>query len=100
MSGLTALVPPDTETLTWADETSAASRSDAVFDLDRYIVDTGPFDGVMAFSSGAALATTLLLYKQQKNPVEQRLHPLFKCAIFFSRGIPGDLIDSKVKSFS
>lgn len=42
----------------------------------------------MAFSSGAALAATLLIRKMQQNPIDQHLKPIFKCAIFFCGGIP------------
>ena len=43
----------------------------------------------MAFSSVAALAATILIHKQQ-NQTRGQLYPLFKCAVFFSGGIPGD----------
>lgn len=61
----------------------------ALLDLERYVTEEGPFDGVLAFSSGAALAATLIIKKfrehQGPNP-----NPPFKCAIFLSGGIPFD----------
>ena len=50
--------------------------------------EEGPFDGIIGFSQGAALAATYLLRFSQEKPHE----PLpFKCAIFFSGGVPIDL---------
>jgi predicted esterase len=43
----------------------------------------------MAFSQGASLAATLMIRTSQQG-AEGRIHPPFKCAIFFSGGIPGD----------
>lgn len=59
-------------------------------DLEDYIATEGPFDAVMAFSQGAGLAATLMIRKLLQEPAQQRINPLFKCAIFFSGGIPGD----------
>lgn len=44
----------------------------------------------MAFSEGAGLAAMLMIHKVQCSPMEQHLHPVFKCAIFFSGGVPAD----------
>jgi predicted esterase len=47
----------------------------------------GPFDGVIGYSQGASLAAMYLIQQSQKNPTA----PLpFKCAIFFSGGVPLD----------
>lgn len=53
-------------------------------DLKSYIAAEGPFDGVMAFSNGAALAATLLIGSQKASSSP------FKCAVFLSGGIPFD----------
>lgn len=58
----------------------------ALNDLTRYIEVRGPFDGVVAFSQGAALVSTLLVRESQM--VTNRTP--FKLAIFFSGGIPAD----------
>jgi hypothetical protein len=55
----------------------------------------GPFDGVIAFFSGAALAASLLIAKEKENSFLQRTKPVFKCAIFFSGGIPATIDDNK-----
>lgn len=45
----------------------------------------------MAFSEGAALAAMLMIRKaQQQDSVSQHLRPLFRCAVFFSGGVPAD----------
>lgn len=88
--GLSDLVSSGTETFTYADETSAASCAKALTDLETYVAEYGPFDGVIAFSNGASLAATLIIHKQQSCGFEQNEGPVFKCAIFFSGGIPGD----------
>lgn len=69
---------------------SVSSCTAALDDLEDYIAAEGPFDGVMAFSQGAGLAATLMVRKLLQEPMQQRLNPLFKCAIFFSGGLPGD----------
>ena len=52
------------------------------------MAETGPYDGVIAFSEGAALVASLLIYKIRQNGRQQRLFPLFKFAIFFCGGVP------------
>jgi pimeloyl-ACP methyl ester carboxylesterase len=68
------------------DRSSAASCLAAVNNLERYIAVQGPFDGVIAFSQGCALASTLLvrLARTAGSAVP------FKVAIFFSGGVPAD----------
>ena len=61
----------------------------ALDDLSAYIATDGPFDGVMAFSQGAGLAASLMLRDLQQTPQTHEA-PLFKCAIFFSGGVPAD----------
>lgn len=83
-------LPPGTETFTYADEDSPESCWEALADLREFVDSEGPFDGVMAFSIGAALAAMLLIQEHQETPIQQQLKPIFKCAIFFSGGIPCD----------
>lgn len=45
----------------------------------------GPFDAVMGFSQGAALACTMLIDHARRNPGSP---PLFKCAVFICAGVP------------
>lgn len=72
------------------DKQSLESARQALDDLDTYVSREGPFDGVMAFSEGARAAATLLVHKMQQNPKQARRYPIFKCAVFFSGGVPGD----------
>lgn len=74
----------------YAEETSAESCLKAIDDLEDYVRSDGPFEGVMAFSQGAGLAATLMIRKYKKDPIGQRLSPLFKCAIFFCGAVPED----------
>ena len=53
-----------------------------------YIVENGPFDGVMAFSQGAGLAASLLIHQMQKDAHKAHLHPVFSCPVIFSGGVP------------
>ena len=62
----------------------------ALDDLDAYITEEGPFDAVLAFSQGAALAATFIIRKFNQDPKQQHINSVFKCAIFISGGIPRD----------
>lgn len=81
---------PGEECFRYVDENSPASSIKAMTDLKSYIAEAGPFDGVMAFSEGASLAASLIIQKLQEDRRQQQLYPLFKCAIFFSGGVPLD----------
>lgn len=59
---------------------------DALNNLERYIELEGPFDGVIAFSQGGALASTLLVRQARRSPTID----IFKIAIFFSGGLAAD----------
>ena len=76
--------------LQYADDTSSESCLKALSDLETYIVEDGPFDGVMAFSQGAGLAASLLIHQMQKDAHKAHLYPVFSCAVFFSGGAPKD----------
>ena len=84
--------PANDEYFTYLDPYSAESRRKALADLENYVAEEGPFDGVMAFSLGAALAATFIIRKLQANPLERRTSLPFKCAIFLSGGIPFDYL--------
>ncbi|KAF3935027.1 hypothetical protein ABW20_dc0104424 [Dactylellina cionopaga] len=76
----------DEEYFAYYDPWKSESMYAALLDLERYIEVEGPFDGIIAFSLGAAMSSSLLLGRaassggKWKNP--------FKCAIFFAAGIP------------
>jgi len=47
------------------------------------VMDTeGPFDGIIGYSEGATIASTLLLHEQMRDKNEGRI-PVLKCALFF-----------------
>ena len=85
--------PEDSEFLKYADETSAESCRNAVSDLEQYLEEEGPFDGVMAFSQGASIAATLLILHKHRQSQRTGIYPPFRCAIFFSGGVPENLRD-------
>jgi len=90
--GIESLVSPHDEFFSYFDDTSppAALVNDslqAFLDLDAYIETNGPFDAVMAFSHGAALAAAYIINWTVKSPLP---HSPFACAIFFSGGVPID----------
>ena len=76
---------PNESFFTYYDETSVASCLEALDDLEAYIFSAGPFDGVMAFSAGGILASTLIVRNAQQHTL-----PKFGCAIFFCGGGPCD----------
>ncbi|KAL9006155.1 MAG: hypothetical protein Q9188_001081 [Gyalolechia gomerana] len=53
----------------------------------NFIEDEGPFDGIIGFSQGAALASSLML-QRAKNATSE---PLFQLAIFLCASLPFDL---------
>ncbi|OJJ77751.1 hypothetical protein ASPBRDRAFT_50590 [Aspergillus brasiliensis CBS 101740] len=59
------------------------------FALVREVIDEdGPFDGVIGFSQGAALAASMILQHQKDSPTAM---PLFNLAIFLGASLPFDL---------
>lgn len=79
MTGIAALFPKD-QYYAYYDPTDATSILQAVDDLSAYVSAEGPFDGVMGFSQGAALAAMLLVRDPSRMP--------FSFAIFLCAGLP------------
>ena len=79
VTGISALFPND-QYFAYYDPTSVTSILQAVEDLSAYVATEGPFDGVMGFSQGAALAAMLLA--RDSSPVP------FSFAIFLCAGLP------------
>jgi hypothetical protein len=52
-----------------------------VQDLERYLADEGPFDGLFAFSQGTSVASAAIL--EQQRGTSRTAHPPIKCAVFF-----------------
>ncbi|PLB54711.1 hypothetical protein P170DRAFT_505429, partial [Aspergillus steynii IBT 23096] len=69
----------------YCDDTPQSVRR-AVADLAQYAAENGPFDAVMGFSLGAALALTLLLNHEQLGLSE----PPFDCAVLLCSVLPCD----------
>ncbi|KAK6538229.1 hypothetical protein TWF694_011108 [Orbilia ellipsospora] len=99
-SDLGDLFSEDAEYFAYYDPYNASSMHAAILKLGTYLEAEGPFDGVLAFSHGAALASSYLLDQNTLNKdSEKRLLEPFKCAIFFAAGIPwsvDDLRDGKL----
>jgi hypothetical protein len=81
------LTPPELEGVVdgpfynhYARGSSPGSSVQEAFEHTRAIIATqGPFDGVLGFSQGAALAASLIIHHSQTSPAEP---PLFRVAVF------------------
>ncbi|OQE25698.1 hypothetical protein PENFLA_c008G04638 [Penicillium flavigenum] len=66
--------------------TSPGSSVLEAFDhTKRFIAEEGPFDAVIGFSQGAALAASLLIHQKKTQPAEP---PLFRAAVFICGAAP------------
>ena len=82
-----AYYPSEDTYYQYYDSHSAESLLLALSQLEIYIQEEGPFDGVLGFSQGAALAATYLARLRR----DKTSRPLpFRCAVFFCGGIPFD----------
>ncbi|KAL9618084.1 MAG: hypothetical protein Q9160_007154 [Pyrenula sp. 1 TL-2023] len=82
--------PADDAYFQYFSEDDPAGCLKAVHDLDNFIAAEGPFDGVIAFSQGAAVASTLMLDRLRRDRARELVDPVFKCAIFIGAAIPCD----------
>jgi hypothetical protein len=71
------------------DVRSNESVHEALDYLYQIMEKEGPFDGVIGYSEGAAVAATLILHEQRRFEIEGR-EPMFKCALFFAGWPPMD----------
>ncbi|KAI9736148.1 MAG: hypothetical protein M1834_001032 [Cirrosporium novae-zelandiae] len=55
--------------------------------VQEVIEDEGPFDGIIGFSQGAALAASILIHHAQEHPLDPP-YALFRCAIFICGSRP------------
>ncbi|KAF2690331.1 hypothetical protein K458DRAFT_288949 [Lentithecium fluviatile CBS 122367] len=81
-----AIMSPSEKYFGYFDEHSPQSVLDAVNNLERYIDIRGPFDGLIAFSQGGVLASTLLVRQARRGPNAGCV----RVAMFFSGLIPVD----------
>ena len=79
MVGIATVFPHD-QYFAYYDPTEPSSILQAVDDLAAYMSAEGPFDGVMGFSQGAALAAMLL--------TRESTAEAFRFAIFLCAGLP------------
>jgi len=59
----------------------------------QVVREEGPFDGVLGFSQGAALAAAVIAAHAEENPSEE----LFKIAVFIATSMPFDLKGGKIR---
>nr|QTE76001.1 ScyR1 [Scytalidium album] len=71
------------------DEQSIMEAYDLLYET---IEEDGPFDGIIGFSHGGALATGFMAHHAAKNPYDS---PLFQCAIFFNSMPPFRMDDEQ-----
>ncbi|KAL2830267.1 serine hydrolase FSH [Aspergillus cavernicola] len=86
---LKGIVPPPFYTHYPRDIAPGEDLLKAIEYTHRIISRDGPFDAVMGFSQGAALAFSLLVHHAEKNGPSAP--PLFKAAVFICAGAPYDL---------
>jgi hypothetical protein len=83
--GIMTSLSPGNECYSYFDEARPSTLLSAISDLESYLEDQGPFDGVLGFSQGASLAATFMV----KEATQNRVTPSFRCAFLFS--CPGAL---------
>ncbi|KAL8786453.1 MAG: hypothetical protein Q9213_002769 [Squamulea squamosa] len=89
--GISPFTSPNSSSfLQYANDHDPSSCWKALKDLEEYIAEEGPFDAVMAFSQGAGLAASLLIHYVQRDAQQAQFSPVFRCAVFFSGGVPED----------
>jgi hypothetical protein len=82
--GLRNFASADSQCFEYFNKSSIESFIRAVDQLESYMFDEGPFDGIIAFSSGAAVAATLIArHFDEDNILKNSLSPI-KCVVFFS----------------
>jgi pimeloyl-ACP methyl ester carboxylesterase len=81
---MAAYYPSSTRTWNYFDFTSTKSIRRALDQLHAFVSLEGPFDGVIAYSHGAAFAATYMIEQAQHGALP------FKCAVYFSAGRPAD----------
>jgi hypothetical protein len=75
---------PEQNCLSYFDSGSHLSCQAAVHQLETHVLENGPYDAVMAFSEGAAVASTFILAEQLKD------RQPFRLAIFFCGVVPAN----------
>ncbi|ORX95041.1 serine hydrolase-domain-containing protein [Clohesyomyces aquaticus] len=89
--GLGPFSSPDEGFFRYYDPDKFETCEKALLDLGVFIRERGPFDAVMTFSEGAALAATFIIEAQRSGQEAPDTCGAFKCAIFFCGGVPYDV---------
>ncbi|KAL4883916.1 serine hydrolase FSH [Aspergillus karnatakaensis] len=103
---LRGIVPPPYFNHYPRDQPPGVDLKNAIEYTHRLINRDGPFDAVMGFSQGAALAFSLLQHHAQTkgsstdSDEEADVKPLFKAAVFICAGAPYELSGNTFVSFS
>ncbi|KAI0015068.1 serine hydrolase-domain-containing protein [Xylariomycetidae sp. FL0641] len=100
--GIESFHMSDEQCLQYVDMQSSEGGLRALRDLETLVDEEGPFDGVMGFSQGAALAASLIVHKMRKasRTERQRQRPVFRFAVFFCGGIPYDASTQPLRPLS
>ncbi|KAJ5946061.1 hypothetical protein N7454_002900 [Penicillium verhagenii] len=67
------------------DRSPGATVAEAIEHTNRIIAEQGPFDAVLGFSQGAALAAAMIIHHAKSKPSAP---PLFRVAVFLCGGAP------------
>lgn len=92
--GVDSLVAVDDDFYAYFHPLQPETLEVALQNLRDYLAKEGPFDGVVAFSQGSALAASYMLQNQTGTSV-----PSWKFAVLFS-GEPGEFVDDRRKEES
>lgn len=83
--------PEDTmrELMSGGVTTAHKSTDNAVRYMRKIMEERGPFEGIIGYSEGAAVAATMLIHEQRR-AARKGIQPMFKYAIFFAGWPPID----------
>ena len=94
-----AIAGPNDEFFAYTTQLSSKSCATVLDDLESYLEEEGPFDGIWGFSEGACLAAMLLIRQRRRyeeeacalgNSAPPPFKPLVRCEVFFSAPTPPD----------
>ena len=77
--------------MTFAEENDTDAYLTLYDDLKAFVSTEGPFDAVMAFSGGAAVAASLIVNYIRSTSAQEPSPFNFKCAVFFCAANPVDI---------
>lgn len=92
--GIADILPSTTGYWAYFDPAIPSTFTTALSQLQTFIEQEGPFDGVMGFSHGAQLAASLLVHQARVDPAGKRA---WRCAVFLSGGIPYEVVEGECR---